>query len=62
MRRSNRKPLHAIVHVEHEAQVRLVQSITIPSQKERVVETQVDRENHHGNHFLFQPEHKLIDD
>ena len=62
MRRSNRKPLHAIVHVEHEAQVRLIQSITIPSQKERVVETQVDGENHHGNHFLFQPEQKLIDD
>ena len=60
VRRSNGKPLHAIV--EREAQVRLIQSITIPSRKGRVVEVQVDGENHHGNHFLFQPEHKLMDD
>ena len=59
VRRANGKPLHAIV--EHDAQVRLVQTNAIPSLKGRVVEAQlVNSESYHGSHLLFQPEHKIL--
>ena len=59
--RANGKPLHAVV--EHDAQVRLVQSTTTPSMKGRVVEAQlVHSDSFHGSELLFQPEHKVLDD
>ena len=57
-RRANGKLLH--VAVEHDAQVRLVQSTTIPSQKGRVVEAFVESDSYHGNQVLFQPEHRVL--
>ena len=57
----NGKPLHAIV--EHDAQVRLVQTTSIPSMKGRVVEAQlIDSDSFHGSELLFQPEYKVLDD
>ena len=57
--RANGKPLHAIV--EHDAQVRLVHSTTIPSMKGRVVEAQlIDSDSFCGSELLFQPEHKVL--
>ena len=59
--RANGKPLHAIV--EHDAQVRLVQTTSIPSMKGRVVEAQlIDSDSFHGSELLFQPEYKVLDD
>jgi hypothetical protein len=59
--RANGKPLHAIV--EHDAQVRLVQSTTIPSMKGRVVEAQlVNSYSLCGSELLFQPKHRVLDD
>ena len=48
IRRANGKPLHAIV--EREAQVRLVQTTTIPGQKGRLVEAQVENGDCLGDH------------
>ena len=49
--------------VEHDAQVRLVQSTTIPSMKGRVVEAQlVNSDSFCGSELTFQPEHKILDD
>ena len=59
VRRANGKPLHAVV--ERNAQVRLVQSTTIPSLKGRVVEAQVEDADYHGSELLFQPEHCTLD-
>ena len=60
VRRANGKPLHAIA--EHDAQVRLVQSTTIPSMKGRVVEAQlVDSDGFCGRELLFQPKHQVLD-
>ena len=59
--RANGKPLHAIA--ERDAQVRLVQSTTIPSMKGRVVEAQlVDSDGLCGRELLFQPKHQVLDD
>ena len=61
IRRANGKPLHAVV--EHDVQVRLVQSTTIPSMKGRVVEAQLENsDSFRGSELLFQPEHKVLDD
>ena len=58
--RANGKPLHAVV--EHDAQVRLVHSTTIPSMKGRVVEAQLENsDSFRGSELLFQPEHKVLD-
>ena len=60
IRRANGKPLHAIV--EREAQVRLVQTTTIPGQKGRVVEAQVENGDCLGDQLLFQPEHQRLNE
>ena len=57
VRRANGRPLHAVV--EHEAQVRLVQSVVIPGQKGRMVEACVEG-NTCGKEFLFQPEPRTL--
>ena len=57
-RQANGKPLHAVV--EHDAQVRVVQSTTIPCIKSRVVEAQVvNSDSFHGSELFFQPEHSF---
>ena len=58
VKRANGKPLHAVP--EHVAQVRLVQTTTIPGQKGRVVEVQVENDGGMGDQFLFQPEHQRL--
>ena len=58
VRRANGKPLHAVV--EQAAQVRLVQTTTIPGQKGRVVEARVESESFVGNELLFEPEHQRL--
>ena len=58
VRRANGKPLHAIV--EQTAQVRLIQTTTIPGQKGRVVEVQVDSETRAEEQLLFEPEHQRL--
>ena len=61
IRRANGKPLHAVV--EHDDQVRLVQSTTIPSIKGRVVEAQfINSGSFCGIKLLFQQEQKVLDD
>ena len=60
MRRANGQPLHAVA--EHNAQVRLVQSVIVPGQMGRVVEAHVDSDACHGSEFLFQPEHKVLEE
>ena len=67
MRRANGRPLHTVV--EPSAQVRLVQTVTIPSQKGRVVEARVDSSacvvercaDSTGSEFLFEPEHEVLE-
>ena len=58
IRRANGKPLHAVV--EQAAQVRLVQTTTIPGQKGRVVQVQVESESCLGSQLLFEPEHQRL--
>ena len=67
VRRANGRPLHTVV--EPSAQVRLVQTVTIPSQKGRVVEAHVDSNacvvetcaDSIGSEFLFEPEHEVLE-
>ena len=60
VRRANGWPLHAVV--ERNAQERLVQSVTIPSQKGWVVDAQVDIDSGCSGEFLFQPEYKMLEE
>lgn len=59
VRRANGKPLHAVV--EHNAQVRLVSAVVVPSQKGRVVEVCVDGNSPCDADCLFQPEHNELE-
>ena len=58
VRRANGKPLHAVA--EQVAQVRLIQTTTIPGQKGRVVEVQVESDGCVGDQLLFEPEHQKL--
>ena len=48
--------------MEREAQVRLVQTTTIPGQKGRVVEAQVENGDCLGDQLLSQPEHQRLNE
>ena len=58
VRRANGKPLHAVA--EQVVQVRLLQATTIPGQKGRVVEVQVESDGCVGDQLLFESEHQKL--
>ena len=58
VQRENGKPLQAVV--EQAPQVRLVQTTTIPGQKEQIVEVRVDSERCLGDQLIFEPENQRL--